>query len=158
LGCYKRYGKWKPLGEGTSLKPIDIFADTKLTELQEVLMIWQDAFEWSYYDEVLKAVSTYGTSKKEEPIKPGEKSFQAIFCIDEREYSLRHYVETTDPKCETLGAPGFFGVEFYFHPAHAQFYEKLCPAPVTPKYLIKEIEESDNLKHGGQSSALCHCL
>jgi hypothetical protein len=42
------------------------------------------------------------------------------------------------PDCETLGAPGFFGVEFFFQPENGQFYEKLCPAPVTPKYLIKE--------------------
>jgi uncharacterized protein YbcC (UPF0753/DUF2309 family) len=139
---YKLDGKWKPLGEISSLQSINIFADTQLTELQEVLMIWQDAFEWSYYDEVMGALRVYGESKKEEKIKPDEKSFQAIFCIDEREYSLRHYVETADPACETFGAPGFFGVEFYFHPAHAQFYEKLCPAPVSPKYLIKEIEES----------------
>ena len=42
--------------------------------------------------------------------------------------------------CETFGAPGFFGVEFYFQQQGSKFYDKLCPAPVTPKYLIKEFE------------------
>ncbi|HKX24009.1 MAG TPA: putative inorganic carbon transporter subunit DabA, partial [Candidatus Saccharimonadales bacterium] len=32
-----------------------------------------------------------------------------------------------------------FGVEFYFHPAGAKFYDKLCPATLAPKYLIKEV-------------------
>jgi uncharacterized protein len=29
-------------------------------------------------------------------------------------------------------------VEFYFQPENGNFYDKLCPAPVTPRYLIKE--------------------
>src|SRR5690606_12603222 len=74
-------------------------------------------------------------------------SFQAIFCIDERECSLRRHIEAMDPKAETLGSPGFFGAEFYFQPYGGKFYEKLCPAPVTPKYLIKETEVHDERKH-----------
>jgi uncharacterized protein YbcC (UPF0753/DUF2309 family) len=125
----------KPLIQAV-LQPINIFADTQLTELQEVLMIWQDAFEWSYYDEVMGALRVYGESKKEEKIRSDAKSFQAIFCIDEREYSLRHYVETADPACETFGAPGFFGVEFYFHPAHAQFSSENHFLPLLSSFLF----------------------
>jgi len=69
---------------------------------------------------------------------PAEKSFQAIFCIDEREDSIRRHIEAIDKNAETFGAPGFFGVEFYFQQEGGKFYDKLCPAPVTPKYLIKE--------------------
>ncbi len=133
-------GEWQPLGLKTSIVPVDIFTDIEPNEVQEVLKIWQDAFEWSYYDMVLggmKAVVERGLT----PLSLQKKSFQAIFCIDEREYSLRTYIESVDPQCETLGAPGFFGVEFYFRPAHAKFNEKLCPAPVTPRYLIKEVEK-----------------
>lgn len=127
---------WQPLGTIIAQPPADIFADTPSTELQEVLTIWQDAFEWSYYDTVLAGLTL--------PTKPTDttattKSFQSIFCIDEREYSLRTYVELLDAQCETFGAPGFFGVAFYFHPAHAKFYDKLCPAPVTPSHLIEEL-------------------
>jgi uncharacterized protein len=133
--------EWQPLGLKTNMVPGDIFTDIESNEVQEVLKIWQDAFEWSYYDMVLggmQAVVKRGSHNSSSQ----QKSFQAIFCIDEREYSLRTYIESVDPDCETLGAPGFFGVEFYFRPAHAKFHEKLCPAPVTPKYLIKE-EEKD---------------
>jgi len=131
--------KWQPLGLKTNIIPVDIFRDLKQSEVQEVLKIWQDAFEWSYYDMVLGGIQAV-VERGPLVSSPRPKSFQAIFCIDEREYSLRSYIESVDPDCETLGAPGFFGVEFYFRPAHAKFNEKLCPAPVTPRYLIKEEE------------------
>lgn len=132
---------WQPLGDGITQPPIDMFADEPSTELEEIIKIWQDAFEWSYYDTVLSGVLLTL------PLKPAKgtmepKSFQSIFCIDDREYSLRTYVESLDGRAETFGAPGYFGVEFYFHPAGAKFYDKLCPAPVSPKYLIKEIPKS----------------
>jgi uncharacterized protein len=38
-------------------------------------------------------------------------------------------------------------IEFYFQPFNGKFYEKLCPAPVTPKYLIKEIDVTEERKH-----------
>lgn len=137
---------WKPLTVKAKPQPIDLFADIQLTELHEVFMIWQDAFEWSYYDEVLSGVQHLKLNKKPED-EQTKKDFQAIFCIDERECSLRRHIESVSPNCETLGSPGFFGVEFYFHPANGKFYEKLCPAPVTPKYLIKEKENNHKRKH-----------
>ena len=137
---------WKPLGSSVTQPPEDLFADEPSNELHEVIEIWQDAFEWSYYDTVLAGLLlTLPANAVAESATP--KSFQSIFCIDEREYSLRTYVERLDDHAETFGAPGFFGVEFYFHPAHAKFYEKLCPAPVTPKYLIKEVADDDPRVH-----------
>lgn len=129
---------WRPLGETMTQPPVDMFADEPTTELQQVLEIWQDAFEWSYYDTALAGLLlTYPKDSTEQPVQP--KRFQSVFCIDEREYSLRTHVESLDDAVETFGTAGFFGVEFYFQPAHAKFYDKLCPAPVTPNYLIKEI-------------------
>jgi len=136
---------WKPLGTSVTQPPIDMFAGEPPTELQEVLEIWQDAFEWSYYDTVLSGLTL--TSSVNAAEEAAAKSFQSIFCIDEREYSLRTYVENLDTHSETFGAPGFFGVEFYFHPANAKFYDKLSPAPVTPKHLIKEVANDDPHVH-----------
>ncbi len=133
---------WEPLGDSITQPPADMFANEPSSELQEVIKIWQDAFEWSYYDTVLSGLRL--TSSLDSTAEKATKSFQSIFCIDEREYSLRTYVERLDARSETLGAPGFFGVEFYFQPAHAKFYDKLCPAPVTPKYLIKEVSKHDS--------------
>lgn len=125
---------WLPLEQGLHEKPEPLFADVSVTELDEVTMLWQEAFEWSYYNPVLAGIQV---AVQDKPAR--EKSFQAVFCIDDRECSLRRYLEQTDGRCETFGTPGFFGVEFYFQPDHGKFYDKLCPAPVTPKYLIKEV-------------------
>ncbi len=127
---------WKPLCHHVKNNPVNLFDEVAATEIQEVFRLWQDAFEWSYYDEVLTGISKAKAVQKE---VLHSTSFQAVFCIDERECSLRRHLEHSDPACETLGSPGFFGVEFYFQPEGGKFYDKLCPAPVTPKYLIKEV-------------------
>ncbi|MEY4107854.1 MAG: hypothetical protein RL181_2196 [Bacteroidota bacterium] len=134
---------WKPLCQTVTLEHEGLFDPVPLTELQEVFIIWQDAFEWSYYDEVLTGLSLSAAQAKEKTAP----AFQAVFCIDERECSLRRHIEYVVPECETLGAPGFFGVEFYFLPENGKFYEKLCPAPVTPRYLVKEEEARGVKKH-----------
>jgi uncharacterized protein len=129
------FGKnWVALGSKLAERPIDLFAEIPARELNEITSIWQEAFEWSYYDQVLAGLLI--TKKKKEPI---EKSFQSLFCIDDRECSFRRYLEQIDPACETYGTPGFFSVEFFFQPENGKFYTKLCPWPVTPKYLIKEV-------------------
>ena len=131
-----RFGKeWTPIKSRLTTRPVDLFAETPQTELNEVLEIWQNAFEWTYYDEVLAGVKMEKGDQKS--IK--NKSFQAMFCIDDRECSLRRYLEQYDADCETFGTPGFFGVEFFYQPEDGKFYTKVCPAPVTPKYLIKEV-------------------
>jgi uncharacterized protein YbcC (UPF0753/DUF2309 family) len=136
---YRFDNNWKPLGDLTKRTPVDIFAKGKFTELHTVASLWQDAFEWSYYDTVLAGFNI--TLKKPAlKVNSSPKNFQAIFCIDEREYSLRMYTEQVDNTCETFGAPGFFGVAFYFRPAHAKFYDKLAPAIASPTHLIREIE------------------
>ncbi|MFM2017088.1 MAG: hypothetical protein RL007_744 [Bacteroidota bacterium] len=129
-----KYGTdWRPLCSENESISHNLFAETPKTELHEVLRLWQLSFEWSYYDTVLKAIELNNP-----PALYSNKPFQAVFCIDERECSLRRHIENIVPECETLGYPGFFSAEFYFKPSGAKFYEKLCPAPVTPKYLIKE--------------------
>ncbi|MES2646802.1 MAG: DUF2309 domain-containing protein [Bacteroidota bacterium] len=145
---------WEPLASRVNTAPVDLFSPVPTTELNEVLRLWQDAFEWSYYDQVLAGISQSRNHKVAKVSTSftsvetvGIPSFQAMFCIDERECSLRRHIEYTDPKSETFGTPGFFGVEFYMQPQNAKFYDKLCPAPVTPKYLIKEFNVQGKRKH-----------
>ncbi|MDX2247156.1 MAG: DUF2309 domain-containing protein [Bacteroidia bacterium] len=140
--------RWRPLAENCSQPPVNLLEDVPRTELQEVLEIWQDAFEWSYYDEVLTGIQQLAISNQNKDTSPpAPKSFQALFCIDERECSLRRHIESIDPNTETFGTPGFFSVEFYFQAFNAKFYDKLCPAPVTPKHLVKEYDVVEKRKH-----------
>jgi uncharacterized protein YbcC (UPF0753/DUF2309 family) len=128
-------GEWKPLSFYITEKIQELFSEIRKTELSLVYETWQLAFEWSYYDQVLFGIANQHRIKRESV----RKSFQALFCIDDREGSLRRYIEYIDVNCETFGTAGFFNIEFYFKPVSGKFYTKLCPAPVNPKFLIKEI-------------------
>ncbi len=145
---------WIPLGQTLANKTSSFFSEVETTELDKVIRIWQKAFEWSYYDQVLAGIRL-GTSTKK---SIEQKSFQALLCIDDRECSFRRYLETIDSNCETFGTPGFFAVEFYFQPEGGKFLTKLCPAPVTPKYLIKETaatsKQKKDIHFSRQSNAL----
>lgn len=134
---------WAPLSRCLKAPVPQLFEPVEETEVNAALSIWQDAFEWSFYDQVLagiRAVSEIPHAQEGE-----QATFQAMFCIDDRECSLRRYIEQLDVHCKTYGTPGFFGVEFYYQPENSKSYTKLCPAPVMPQYLIKE---------GGGSSKL----
>lgn len=111
----------------------DLFSEHQTNILDKVCAIWQSAFEWTCYDQAL-AVASYDLKKNVNQ----KKSFQAIFCIDDRECSLRRYVEHADQSSETFGAPGFFGIDFFYHAENSHHLTKLCPAPVTPKHVILE--------------------
>lgn len=131
------FGKiWSALGYQITEKPVDLFSEVTKTDLHDVPIMLQEAFEWTYYDEVLAGIKTQPVVDE----NIGSKSFHALFCIDDRECSLRRYLEKLDPASETFGTPGFFGAEFFFQPEHGKFYTKVCPAPITPKHLIKEME------------------
>jgi uncharacterized protein len=127
--------KWAPLGTKLEHRPQPLFDEVPHTELDEVLELWQLAFEWTCHDRVLKGLSLAET-RKNTASKP---RFQALFCIDDRSCSLRRYVEQSAPGCATYGTPGHFGIPTYYRPEHGKFNTKICPAPVQPKHLIKEL-------------------
>ena len=126
--------KWVPMASQLTERPGDLFDEVQETELHQVLSLWQDAMEWSYYDEVLAGIALVPKNLNHQG---AAKTFQAFFCIDDREESFRRHLEKFDPQCETFATPGFFSMEFFYQPEDGKFYTKVCPAPMTPKYLIK---------------------
>jgi uncharacterized protein len=125
---------WAPLSFKMKEKPTNLFAKVKYSELFEVLSLWQEAFEWSFYDQVLSGIQS--VPHLDEQIKP---SFQALFCMDDRECSFRRHIEHLDHNAMTFGTAAFFNFEFFYQPVDGKFFTKLCPAPITPKYLVKEL-------------------
>lgn len=124
---------WSPLGLKVRTHEYELFDSIKYNELFEVLSLWQQAFEWNFYDQVLASI------KQTETISlTSIPSFQGLFCMDDRECSFRRHIEHQDLKAETFGTAAFFNFEFYYKPVNGKFHTKLCPAPVTPKFLIKE--------------------
>lgn len=151
----KKFGpNWTPLKNKIVIKPVGLFDKIKSTEIQEVILLLHKAFEWTYYDDVLSSVQLC-QSKNEKRSSP---SFQAMFCLDDREISLRRYLETEDKHCETFATAGFFNVEFFYQPENGRFYTKLCPAPVHPNYLIKEIENPNRRKKDAHFSKHSHSI
>lgn len=146
---------WLPVGEILESRPVALFDDVPETEADEVFKIWHDAFEWSYYDQVLTGIALQDKSWEKKIVN---KSFQTFFCIDDRLTSFRRYLEQLDPNCETFTTAGFFNVEMFFQPEHGKFYTKCCPAPVTPKFLVKEIGTKQKRKKELHFSKRSHSL
>jgi uncharacterized protein len=90
----------------TTDKPIlsdNIFNVKSISEAEEVIQIWQNAYEWTFYDQVLAGLTIENKQKEE----PKNHSFQALFCIDDRECSIRRYVEHLDTIRKHLAHPDF---------------------------------------------------
>lgn len=71
-------------------------------------------------------------------VEGGDVSYQAVFCIDEREESLRRHLEEIDPVAETVGYAGFFGVAMAYQDIEALRPVPLCPVAVRPRHLVRE--------------------
>jgi uncharacterized protein len=93
------------------------------------------AYEHRFRVQTLDALAT----RADRLVRPKERpSFQAVFCIDEREESIRRHVEEIAPTAETFGAAGFFGVVMYYRGAAAADFVPLCPVVVLPQHWVTE--------------------
>jgi uncharacterized protein YbcC (UPF0753/DUF2309 family) len=114
------------------------------------LKVWHEAMEWMLYTELLKAMSmqpkkTDGDAESTLPLA------QALFCIDDRECSLRRHLEERNPAIETFGAAGFFGIDFLYQGLDDAFPVAQCPVIIQPKHLIREsslTRKPDSKKNG----------
>ncbi|WP_428267802.1 YbcC family protein [Haliangium sp.] len=64
---------------------------------------------------------------------------QAVFCIDEREESLRRHLEELMPAAETFGYVGFYGVAMAYQGAEDIKPSPLCPVSIIPQHLVREV-------------------
>lgn len=131
---------FRPLVIGADFEPEDIFREVDSNNYWQVLELWHQSFELMFYDQVLAGIK-YG---KQEELK--EITSQAFFCIDDREESIRRNIEMLFPQCQTFGTPAHFNILAKFKPENAQFATQICPAPVSPKHLIKETDRKAKFK------------
>ena len=99
------------------------------------------AYERRYRVDLLDALAAHprGAGREASP----RPVFQAVFCIDEREESMRRHLEEVEPACETFGAPGFFGVAMYYRGVADAHAAPLCPIVIRPSRLVEEAVDSE---------------
>ena len=153
---YLHYGEnWPSISVSSVPYPKQfLWEGVEKTELDDVLEIWQYAFEWGFYEQVLVAISAKQRIQKIQPQRKTQSaSIQAIFCIDDRECSIRRHVETVIPDAETFGTPGFFNVAVYYKSHSAVHLDKVCPGPIQPQHVI--IETNPKKKKVKDSRKIC---
>ncbi len=132
----QKFGEnWPSLSVELNNSTIHYLANVYPNEHSLLLQIWQEAFEWTYYDKVLKALSE-NVMNENSSIAP----FQVYFCMDDRSCSLRRYIEEIEPSSETFGTPGHFNLDLFFQPEDGKFVTKICPLPVVPSAVVLEID------------------
>lgn len=75
------------------------------------------------------------------PTRERPPAFQAVFCLDEREESMRRHIEELEPEVETFGAAGFYGVAMYYRGATDAHPRPLCPVVIRPEHFVAETHE-----------------
>lgn len=134
---------WQALSVVAPMPQQHLFEQPETDINFELLYLWQEAYEWTYYYKVLNAIKQNISSKSNtEPLKSAE--FQTIHCIDDREESFRRYIELLAPQSKTYSTAGFFNIDAYYQPQHSYFKMKIAPAPTRPQHIIKEITNTVN--------------
>lgn len=98
-------------------------------------LIFQLAYERRFRIQTLDAI---GARVRRPPVKPDKPSFQAIFCIDDREESMRRHLEELVPDVETFGTAGFFGVAMYHRGVGEAHFAPQCPIVIKPTHWVEE--------------------
>ncbi|MGZ3781713.1 MAG: putative inorganic carbon transporter subunit DabA [Pseudobdellovibrionaceae bacterium] len=103
-----------------------------------------------YYKSVLKQLNHHlqELKQKGQPgLKTPEKpSAQIFFCIDDREESFRRVLENINPRIETFGTVGFFGVDVAIKSADQLIFQPFCPPVIQPRK--KAVEKVKSVSNG----------
>ncbi|MHB1422495.1 MAG: DUF2309 domain-containing protein [Gemmataceae bacterium] len=90
-------------------------------------------YERHFYERALDALALHVPKAA-----TGRPRFQVLFCIDERQESLRRHLEELAPDVQTFSAAGFFFVPMYYRGASAAHFTPLCPAVMQPRHWVVE--------------------
>jgi len=98
--------------------------------------VFQEAYERTYRRIILDAVAARRTLAVEPSTTRPRAQF--VFCIDEREESIRRALEEQHPAYITFGMAGFFGVAIDYLGLYDREPAAHCPVVVTPQHEVHE--------------------
>ncbi len=98
--------------------------------------IFQEAYERSYRRMILDAIAAR-RALTADPVYERPRA-QFVFCIDEREESIRRALEEQHPGYVTFGMAGFFGVAIDYLGLYDREPAAHCPVVVTPAHEVHE--------------------
>lgn len=97
--------------------------------------IFHRAYENRFLTKTLDAISI---QSRRSPERIPAAKFQAIFCLDEREESMRRHLEEIAPDVETFSTAGFYSVAMYYRGAADANFVPLCPVVIRPQHWVIE--------------------
>lgn len=106
--------------------------------------ILHEAYEGSYRRRALHAVQA---SSARTSIASAAKTAQFLFCIDDREESIRRHLEELDPGHETFGVAGFFGLAMAYRSLDDAREAAFCPAGREPMLRALEAPHPEDMHH-----------
>ncbi len=120
------------------LDPVDwyrLVAEVETFSSVERRRIFHLAYERRFYTRALDALALHNRRPRAGPKTP---RFQAMFCIDEREESIRRHIEELAPDAVTYGIAGFYFIDMYYKGADDAHFVPLCPAFLRPQHWVVE--------------------
>jgi uncharacterized protein len=95
-----------------------------------------DAYERRYRRQILDGLIAVEAHQPTASV--ARPAAQYVFCIDEREESLRRAIEERSAEFETFGVAGFFGVAIDYLGLYDETPAAHCPVVITPAHEVHE--------------------
>ncbi len=114
---------------------IQLTQEIEAFSMLERRKLFHRAYEYRFLSKTLDAISI---QSRRSPERIAAARFQAIFCLDEREESMRRHLEEVAPDVETFSTAGFYSVAMYYKGVAEAHYIPLCPVVIRPKNWVAE--------------------
>jgi uncharacterized protein YbcC (UPF0753/DUF2309 family) len=128
---------------GTDVRDLDratlhrIFACLGQLDAERSGFLWLQAYENHYRDQLFNAL-LHNQGRGQWETRSSRPQCQVVFCMDDREEGFRRHLEEHNPRIETLGAAGFFGLPILWRGLDDNEVTPLCPVLVKPSHEIHE--------------------
>jgi uncharacterized protein YbcC (UPF0753/DUF2309 family) len=118
---------------------LKIVDEVDTSEVRDRVRLWHEAYENHFHREAIESIATHAMTQ------PADNAHYAdvLFCIDDREESIRRHLEESDTMIKTYGVVGFFGIDMKFSSLKNKRLIAQCPPVVSPSRIITEVPKNN---------------